>query len=327
MARFHWWSFLVNEQGQPIENADVSIYLAGTTDATNIYTEEYAGNPVSSTPQIKTLQNGYFEFWLPDINDPYGYSPGQKFKIYWKKTGLEEGTIDYIDIFPPVLPVNELDNSADRNKSVSNLLAYQWEQHRLNNSYEVHGIEKVDLNDEDDEEVNKLVSNPLSIKWDNHSEYDILGDEPHNIKRLDLSKSADNPYLYDRVISYHQGQKWNTHSEKLYTQSPHNIKQVDEEDSDTIKNKLVSNNIIRTALYEKASKVTEVINPSGWVLKSDGSYEVTISHDMQLDFPSVQLWDIDEGEIFYPEKIISMDEFNIRIVNNENVHSQIIIIG
>ena len=128
MARVHQWQFLMNEVGEPIENADIYVYLAGTTTPTFVYTDEYSNDGVNTTPQLKTLSNGYFEFWIADNSELHGYETTQKFKIKWDKTGITTGEVDFIDIFPAtkyVEPVDETDPfSVVKDKTLSNQLAY-----------------------------------------------------------------------------------------------------------------------------------------------------------------------------------------------------------
>jgi len=110
--RVHYWSFLLNEEGQPIENAEIWIYLAGSNSkAADLYSSEdgvYNTTPYQLTFNskengttseiIKTDANGYFEFWIGDASEPNGYTTAQKFKIKWYKSGITEGEIDNINI-------------------------------------------------------------------------------------------------------------------------------------------------------------------------------------------------------------------------------------
>jgi hypothetical protein len=113
--RFHYWSFLLDEEGQPIENASIWVYLAGTSTPAELYPSEngnYQTDPLISTFQsyengdesesnieiIKTDENGFFEFWLGNINETNGYETEQKFKVNWYKAGVAEGEIDYLSI-------------------------------------------------------------------------------------------------------------------------------------------------------------------------------------------------------------------------------------
>ena len=109
--KIHYWSFLLNEEGQPIENAEVWVYLAGTTVAADLYASESGsysspGEPYQLTfnsyeeglQNIVTDANGYFEFWIGDASVPNGYTTEQKFKLKWYKAGITEGMIDNINI-------------------------------------------------------------------------------------------------------------------------------------------------------------------------------------------------------------------------------------
>ena len=145
MARVHFWSFLLNEEGQPVEDGEVSIYLANTTTTAEVYTAEIGGSSISAAPQLVTNGAGFFEFWVPDSTEIGGYPISQKFKLVWEKSGISTGTIDNIDVFfKSGEEVDETDNvSSTKNKLISNLLAYTWEQHRLqelDENNEPHGI-------------------------------------------------------------------------------------------------------------------------------------------------------------------------------------------
>jgi hypothetical protein len=97
--RVKYWSYLLNDEGQPIENADIYVYLAGGTNPASIYTSDVGGVVSSTPPQIQTNSDGYFQFWIPDNNEG-GYSRSQKFKIKWIKANVSTGTIDNISILP-----------------------------------------------------------------------------------------------------------------------------------------------------------------------------------------------------------------------------------
>lgn len=98
--RVKYWSYLLNDEGQPIENANVYIYEAGTLNAVNIFTTEVGGVSVTSSPQVTTNIDGYFEFWIADNNEIGGYNRLQKFRIKWFKSNIAEGDIDNVSILP-----------------------------------------------------------------------------------------------------------------------------------------------------------------------------------------------------------------------------------
>ena len=100
MARIHFWSYLLNEEGQPLQNADVTIFLAGTEVPADVYLQEAGGTFTDDDPQLTTNSEGYFEFWIGDVNEVAGYATPQKFKLSWEKVGVATGIIDFIDILP-----------------------------------------------------------------------------------------------------------------------------------------------------------------------------------------------------------------------------------
>lgn len=132
MARLHYYKWLTNQEGQPISNANVYIYLAGTISLVTIYTSETGTVTVDTSPQITTNSLGYFEFWIGDSNDVNGYDRTQKFKIKWSRAGVEESYIDNVSLFSTSIDdVDETDtgssgDSLHKNKLVSNYLAKQW---------------------------------------------------------------------------------------------------------------------------------------------------------------------------------------------------------
>ena len=100
MARIHFWSYMLNDEGQALQDADVSILLAGTETAADVYLQESGGSATDVAPQVTTNSEGYFEFWIGDVNEIAGYATPQKFKLKWEKVGVATGQIDFIDILP-----------------------------------------------------------------------------------------------------------------------------------------------------------------------------------------------------------------------------------
>jgi hypothetical protein len=101
MARSHYWQFLLNDEGNPIKNADIYIYEAASETPVYIYGSETGGVALNTTPHLVSNSLGYFEFWIADENESNGYPQSNKFKIAWSKPGIASGYIDFIDIFSP----------------------------------------------------------------------------------------------------------------------------------------------------------------------------------------------------------------------------------
>ena len=141
MSRIHYWQFLVDETGVPIEDAEIYVYLAGVNSSANIFSSQTSTTVINSVPSghidydiltlIKTNSNGYFSFW---IEDEWGtvapYTTSQLFKVSWYKVGTVDAFIDNITVFPTIIhPVDETDTDTTLDKLVSNNLAKSWNDH------------------------------------------------------------------------------------------------------------------------------------------------------------------------------------------------------
>ena len=258
MARVHYWQFLVDEDGKPIEGANVSIFLANSEELAYIFLDEIGGAPLKSSPQLKTNMEGFFEFWIGDTSEKNGYSSTQKFKLHWERIGIAAGMIDYVDIFPPTMPVNTNDDNEDRNKSVSNKLAKGWEEHRLSINHIVHGINEFD-HTIDTLKRNKLISNRYGILWNNHrlmnfnthvislsgedsyAPWEDINDlenyGAHGLQSINISGNNASDTVYNKLMNNALGNKWNEHVDfnfNLHTigtsgfdNSAHGLKPVD----------------------------------------------------------------------------------------------------
>lgn len=168
MARVHYWQYIVDEEGRPLEGVDIRFYLNDNpSEEAEIFVNPAIGRPTTtSEADLKTDGNGYFEFWIGDEFEPLGgYISTQKFRITWQRAGILLGQINNIDIFPPIFQVDETDNVSstkdDKNKLVSNALAYKWDSHvDAQAADRPHGFAPVNINSTS-LIYNKLVSNSL----------------------------------------------------------------------------------------------------------------------------------------------------------------------
>jgi len=127
MSRAHYWSYLLNEEGQPVDAANITIYLATTSTAAYVFSVESGGIASNTAPQTTTNDEGFFEFWIGASNEINGYDAGQKFKITWSSPGtISDGEIDNMEILTVPGEVDETDTDTLKNKFVSNLLAKGW---------------------------------------------------------------------------------------------------------------------------------------------------------------------------------------------------------
>lgn len=349
MARKHYWQFLVTDEGNPIENAQISIYIAGTENDAYVYTDEIGSAFSQKSPQTVTSRKGYFEFWVADENDPNGYPLSTKFKIEWVAPGVSKGFIDYVDVFSTSWePVNVNDVNEIKNKAVSNLLAKGWEDHKnsilpLNNPHDLGPVNEFDVNGD----RNRVVSNYQSFIWDNHVK-----------NSWDLTLNGDGQYIADDVNPI----------ERM-----HGIKPVDETVTGLDKNKLISNTLAKswtdhidednpsvatidhpqfslingTRYYTNAvgynnSNIVSTINGNDFVTKSyidEQSYKIRISdvdwnvdggvysyeviHSLNIHgvtYPVVEIW-VWDGTVYekaMPLDVVSVDVNTIKLYHPNN---------
>lgn len=171
MARYHYWQYIVDEEGSPLDSVEVRFYLSDQpTIEASIFLNPTTG-AITTTSQADLLTNadGFFEFWVGDQWEVEGgYQFYQKFRLDWYKPGTVAGAIDPVDIFPPLASVDETitgqaaGEKEKKNKLISNALAYKWNQHidLLIPSAAPHDLHPVETCNTDDQ-FNKVVSNSL----------------------------------------------------------------------------------------------------------------------------------------------------------------------
>jgi len=297
MARFHFWGFIVNEAGEPIENAEVTIKLAGLDTFACLYFDEYGGYNTCDDPsisdkgyQLKTLQNGYYEFWVGDTTEAHGYRYDQKFKIEWVRVGVAYGEIDHVNILPltsPTYPASleSCDDhpSVDMNKLVSDALVCTWDSHwrKIVENEVVHGIEYVDV-DAIDRRPNKIISNELAWRWDKHRD--------------------------STVTTFHPSAGY-----------PHDIRPVDILSPDTTRNKVVSNKDLHDLYVQMLKSYLAKIETTDWTYTgSDGLYEYNIEHNMDIHYPHCVCYDDTTHEIEKLSRVVFVDSNTIKILINDN---------
>ena len=304
MSRVHYWQFLLNGEGQPIPDASVSIYFAGTEESANVYFDEYGSNHSSDTPQTITNNMGYFEFWIGDASEEYGYTKDQKFKLRWSKEGVASGEVDWIDIFTHVIEVDETDVTSDvKNKVISNKLAYRWEEHKnytlQEGGFPIHGIEAVNEYDNDDDPFpNKLISNKLGKRWNDH----------YNDTFSTIPASA----------------------------SAHGIEELDRSDEDETFNKLISNKVVFDidtdiiTIYDNLDlindRIVEMGNAGNIFLPFALSDTWVITHNFGVKYVSVTCYGQDDLEV-RPQNIELLDYNNTIVTFDEPITGYAVVTG
>jgi len=174
MARIDYWQYMIDRQGNPLQDAEVRVYLAGTLNEADIYLNATFGSVTkSSTENLKTNKYGFVQFWVGDTWEiEGGYNVDQQFKIVWQNNidGIEE-EIDNFYVFTPVRPIDTTDSikgipsNKDKDKVISNKQGYKWDMHVDSvvpsaSPHDLHPVDLFNLN----ETVNKVISNKLGYQ-------------------------------------------------------------------------------------------------------------------------------------------------------------------
>jgi hypothetical protein len=292
MARFHYWGFIVNNKGEPLENVSVAVKLANTDILANLYLDEFssyntANDATINDYQLKTLHNGYYEFWIGDTNEQYGYE-NQKFKIEWNKIGVLSGIVDNIDILPITDNISPVD------------------------------ISNCDPTDISYNEKNKLISNKMACEWNDHL-HEIYTDTPHGIQPMD---SYDVDDVYNKLVSNKFGYNIRKHINSIIDDCtdnhPHGIYELDINSVDTTKNKLVSDKDIHELYVNMLRSYEHMIQSVDFVYDVNEGWYVDIDHGLNAYYPHITCYNNTTHEIEKMAIIRYMNTNTIRIIIDED---------
>jgi len=331
MSRYHWWGFIVNEAGEPIENAEIRVKLAGSEEMANVYYDEFGNSnsadtpALSAGPQLSTLSNGYYEFWIGDISEPYGYRNEQKFKIEWIRIGVAAGEVDYVNVFPlgPQIEQMSITNcvspSTQRNKMISDYYACKWDTHTdatvvlPNNDFSpVHGLDFVNVN-ELDTVPNKIINNFYGWQWDHHrlstvQDYHPSGGSPHGLEEV-------NPYdgsstLRNKVVSNYDLFNLQANIDTLSVVSSAGDAYLQWE----IDQLTLETDTSRAGWWN--------IFGNEWIEDALGVWYVDIAHDMNIWYPFVVVYETLTNQIIMNTNIeyINTNTVRISIENQDTVN-------
>lgn len=274
MARYHYWQFVVDEEGSPLDGVEIRFYLSDQpTVEANIFLNPTTGaRTTTSQADLKTDENGFFEFW---VGDPWeiegGYEHTQKFKLTWFKAGIIAGKIDPVDVFPPLLSVDETITGQSIGEK---------------------------------EKKNKLISNALAFKWNNHIDLPVPSASPHDIQPVVICDSNNE---FNKVVS-------NRLINEIYQSaiSGGNVT------LDTSTAKMFS-------VYISAGDLLISGAPSAesYILTNPPSSNNNIRHDLLNDWPIVQVMKLPKREIIIPATVKSIN--NRRTVVEVSVSADYIV--
>lgn len=165
MARIDYWQYLVDKQGNPLQETDVRVYLAGTLNEADIYLSSKFGSVTkSSIANLKTDTLGFVQFWVGDeFEIEGGYEVDQQFKVVWL---TEE--IDNLYLYTPVKKVEvttPYKSDRDLDKVISNTLGHKWNTHvdSIVPSASPHDLQPVEFFDLDGK-TNRVISDKLGYQ-------------------------------------------------------------------------------------------------------------------------------------------------------------------
>jgi len=169
LSRIHFWHYVLNEEGVPISDVYINLYLNDdpTTEARIYLTETGSSYTTSSVAEIQTDSNGFFEFWLANEWEDGGYPYTQEFRLEWYKAGIAPGVIQNINPWPNAFSWENTNIGADvsdKNKFISDFYGNKWWSHvnAVVPSASPHDIYPVDYSSGcDDNKYNKVVSNKM----------------------------------------------------------------------------------------------------------------------------------------------------------------------
>ena len=166
----HFWYNLLDKYGAPVSAGLVYIYEAESTTEINVYNEE----ETKVSQPLSTDSDGIFEFYIrkDETTDSTAlsgsYTADVKMKLTWSASPDISGTVDNIEIFPQIYPVDDsittlTSEHIKKINTVSNANAYKWDIHddKLAQTEGVHNTFQVDITDSNDSAFNKKVSNKL----------------------------------------------------------------------------------------------------------------------------------------------------------------------
>jgi hypothetical protein len=180
MARIHYWQYILDTKGRPVNDANIRVYEEGTLNEANIFLHPERGTfSTSSAENLQTDEQGFFQFWIGDRWEVEGgYTEHTGFKVAWNGTDQDGNSvseeIDHLYIFAAVEPIDITNTNEDFNKVISNRLGYKWGEHvnSIVPSASPHDLEQVVFFDLD-EKFNKVVSNKLGYQMYGYQMYEM----------------------------------------------------------------------------------------------------------------------------------------------------------
>jgi len=142
--------------------------------------------------------------------------------------------------------------------------------------------------------------------------------------------------IKNKLISNALAYKWTEHVEAGYGTEPHGIQAINQYDTNTDYNKLVSNSMMNymfsvlatagTISIEATGAVVRNFNITSWTT-SGSEYYTQINHYIGRDYPVIQVRDIADDQLILPALVETIDENSVRLWVSEDIDADITVIG
>jgi len=97
MSLSHYWQYVLNSEGQPVSGAHVHLETEPDGDIVSLYTKQG-----TITTYTTSDPYGFFEFWLGDTDEVYGYHTNATYTLVISGGSLEPRVIEGIQfLFKP----------------------------------------------------------------------------------------------------------------------------------------------------------------------------------------------------------------------------------
>ena len=109
--RAHYWQYVLNTEGQPVSGATIILYTDSTlTTPVTVYTTDTGSSVVTA---VTSNNKGYFEFWVGDPTETFGYNTNQGFSLVIFSNSVAAQQIDNLQLrfSPPRLYSSDLTGS------------------------------------------------------------------------------------------------------------------------------------------------------------------------------------------------------------------------
>ena len=141
----------------------------------------------------------------------------------------------------------------------------------------------------------------------------------------------------NKLVSNTLANKWDSHvNSQVPNEAPHGLLPVDQNSSNAVYNKLVSNSLMNYIFSAITSAGTISIQASAALERnftitswtpSGSDYYLNIDHFIGRQYPIVQVRELPSRDLIVPKKVVSMDTNRIRLFVSADIDAEVTIVG